>query len=47
MRAPVQVPDILDEQEFTGTKCAPFLHGLDIDLFWPFRFSERGESWVH
>ena len=24
---------------------APFLHGLGIDLFWRFHFSERAASW--
>jgi hypothetical protein len=46
MRAPVQLSDIQNEQEFTGTKVRPLLHDLVIDLFWPFRSFERGVTWA-
>ena len=46
MRAPVQVPNILDEREYTGTACARCLRVSAIGLCWRCHYSVRSEFWV-
>jgi hypothetical protein len=46
IRAPVQVPDTLDEREYTGARLGPCLHASDIDLFSLFHYSATNEFWV-
>src|SRR5262249_15140869 len=46
MRAPVQLPDILNEQEFTGTKVRPLVARLGYrSVLAGSLFSGRGTSW--